>query len=118
MDEFTKPPDAYVVSAYDVPLRENPMLRGRWARVVDGSGRGLIVAAGRLAAGEDSGWHDHPEDEAFIVLAGRGIVRWRLAGDEHEHPVEPGAVFYKRGGISHSMQASADGELVGIGCKV
>jgi len=118
MPETARSPDAWVVSAYEVPLHENPMLRGRWARILDESARGLIVAAGRLAPGEDSGWHDHPEDEVFIVLDGRGVVRWRLDDAEHEYSVSPGSLFYKKGGISHAMRAADDGELIGIGCKV
>ncbi len=112
---------AWVKSIDSVPLKESPLLKGRWARMLDLSApgaRGLIFIVGTIEPGMATGWHDHPEDEVFFVFKGSGVVRWREGGNEHEAAVEPGSAFFKRGGIPHEMEARGDEPLVGVGIKV
>lgn len=112
---------AWVKSVDSVQLKESPLLKGKWARMLDLSApdaRGLIFIVGTIEPGTVTGWHDHPEDELFFVFKGRGVVRWRIGAAEHEAVVEPGSAFFKRGGIPHEMEAQGDEPLVGVGIKV
>jgi quercetin dioxygenase-like cupin family protein len=78
----------------------------------------LIFIVGTIEPGMATGWHEHPEDEVFFVFKGRGVVRWRIGDVQHEAAVEPGAAFFKRGGIPHEMEALGDEPLTGVGIKV
>lgn len=112
---------AWVKKIDSVELKDSPLLKGKWARMLDLSTpdtRGLIFIVGTIEPGMATGWHDHPEDEVFFVFKGRGVVRWRLGAVEHEAAVEPGSAFFKRGGISHEMEALGDEPIVGVGIKV
>ncbi|MBE2269531.1 MAG: cupin domain-containing protein [Anaerolinea sp.] len=112
---------AWVKSIDSVELKGSALLKGKWARMVDLSSpqaRGLIFIVGEIEPGMATGWHEHPEDEVFLVLSGHGVVRWRLEDQQYEAAVEPGSAFFKRGGIAHEMEASTDAPLFGIGVKV
>ena len=111
---------AWVKSIDEAPLKEVAMIRGRWGRMVELTGdgeSGLILAVGRMEPGTVAGWHDHPEDEVFLVFQGRGKVRWRIGDQEFEAEVGPGSAFFKRGGIPHNMEVTGDETLVGVGVK-
>lgn len=112
--------NAWVQNIEDVELQDVSWLAGQWRRIVDLSQAGqsgLILAVGRLEPGEVADWHEHPEDEVFLVFKGRGVVRWRIDGEEFEAPVEPGSAFFKLGGVPHQMVVVGDEPLIGIGCK-
>lgn len=112
---------AWVQTIEDVELASIPWLTGKWRRLVDRSEpgkRGLIFAFGRLEPGEIADWHEHPEDEVFFVFKGRGVVRWRIDGEEFEAEVEPGSAFFKVGSIPHQMAVIGEQALIGVACKV
>ena len=112
---------AWVKSIDGVTLKESPLLKGQWARMLDMSApgvRGMIFIVGRIEPGLATGWHEHPEDEIFFVFKGRGVVRWRIGDEQYESPVEPGSAFFKRGGIAHEMEAFGDEPLTGVGIMV
>ena len=95
-------------------------IAGKWKRYLDSSetGERLISGMGRLEPGEDMGWHSHPEEELFFVLAGQGIVRWEVDGQIYESTVEPHVGFYKVGNVPHQMVNTGSEPLIGIFTKV
>ena len=97
-----------------------PGIAGRFKRYVDShdTGERLIHGLGRLEPGEDMGWHSHPEEEAFFVISGRGVVRWKVNDEIHEAEVGPYCVFYKVGGVPHQMVNTGSEPLVGVVSKV
>jgi mannose-6-phosphate isomerase-like protein (cupin superfamily) len=101
-------------------LSPAPEIAGRFKRYVDGSqtGERLIHGLGRLEPGEDMGWHSHPEEEAFFVIYGRGMVRWKVNDEVHEAEVGPNCAFYKVGGVPHQMVNTGSEPLVGVVAKV
>jgi mannose-6-phosphate isomerase-like protein (cupin superfamily) len=64
------------------------------------------------------GWHSHPEEEAFFVISGRGIVRWKVNDEIHEAEIGPNCAFYKVGGVPHQMVNTGSEPLVGVVAKV
>ena len=101
-------------------LSSVPGIAGRFKRYVDGSqtGERLIHGLGRLEPGEDMGWHSHPEEEAFFVISGRGMVRWKVKDQVHEAEIGPNCAFYKVGGVPHQMVNTGSEPLVGVVAKV
>lgn len=95
-------------------------IQGRWKRYVDPKETGwrLISGLGRLEPGEDMGWHNHPEEEVFVVISGIGLVRWEEDGQIMEAEVGPGYAFYKEGNVPHQMVNTGIEPLVGIASKV
>ena len=113
--------NAWVQNIENVELQSISWLAGQWRRLVDRSQAGqpgLIFAVGRLEPGEVAAWHEHPEDEVFLVVRGHGVVRWRLGEEEFEAAVEPGSAFFKVGGVPHQMTVVGEEPLIGVGCKV
>lgn len=71
-------------------------------------GAGTIAADfGRIAPGGETAPHNHDEAEAFIVLAGQGMV----VADGTAHPVGPGAVALFEPFESHVLRNTGDDEL-------
>lgn len=101
-------------------LSPAPGIAGRFKRYVDGvdTGERLIHGLGRLEPGEDMGWHSHPEEEAFFVISGHGVVRWEVNGEIHEAEVGPYSTFYKVGGVRHQMVNTGSEPMVGVVAKV
>jgi quercetin dioxygenase-like cupin family protein len=101
-------------------LSSIPGIAGRFKRYVDNrdTGERLIHALGRLEPGEDMGWHSHPEEEAFFVISGHGVVRWKVNDEVHEAEVGPFCTFYKVGGVPHQMVNTGSEPLIGVASKV
>ena len=95
-------------------------IAGRFKRYVDScdTGERLIHGLGRLEPGEDMGWHSHPEEEAFFVISGQGLVRWKENDEIHEAEVYPYCTFYKVGGVPHQMVNTGTEPLIGVVTKV
>jgi len=113
-------PIVWVKEYKDDELSPAPGIAGRFKRYVDSSdtGQRLIHGLGRLEPGEDMGWHSHPEEEAFFVISGRGVVRWEVNGEIHEAEVGPYCAFYKVGGVPHQMVNTGSEPLIGVVAKV
>jgi len=101
-------------------LSPTPGIAGRFKRYVDNrdTSERLIHGMGYLEPGEDMGWHSHPEEEAFFVISGRGVVRWKVNDEVHEMEVEPYCTFYKVGGVPHQMVNTGTEPLIGVVAKV
>ena len=95
-------------------------IAGRWKRYVDAHeiGERLISGMGRLDPGEDMGWHSHPEEELFFVIAGHGVVRWEVDSIIQEAEIGPLSGFYKVGNVPHQMVNTGSEPLIGIFAKV
>ena len=106
------------ISSKDLEARAG--LGGRWRRFIspDKANAGLIVAMGELQAGEEMGWHTHPEPEAFFVIEGHGEAQWREGNEEHTAEMNAGTAFFKIGGIPHNMINRGSVPLRGLGIKV
>jgi mannose-6-phosphate isomerase-like protein (cupin superfamily) len=104
----------------DDELAPFPGIAGRFKRYVDSkdTGERLIHGLGRLEPGEDMGWHSHPEEEAFFVISGHGVMRWKVDDEIHEAEVGPNFVFYKVGGVPHQMVNTGTEPLIGVVSKV
>lgn len=113
-------PIVWVKQYTEGELSSVPGIAGRWKRYLDSreTGGRLISGLGRLEPGEDMGWHSHPEEEVFFVLAGHGTVRWEVDNQVHEAEVKPGCAFYKVGRIPHQMVNTGTEPLVGVFAKV
>ena len=113
-------PIVWVKEYKEDELSPAPGIAGRFKRYVDGSktGERLIHGLGRLEPGEDMGWHSHPEEEAFFVISGGGLVRWKVNDEVHEAEVGPNCAFYKVGGVPHQMVNTGSEPLVGVVAKV
>ena len=113
-------PIVWVKQYKEEELSPVPGIAGRWKRYVDSreTNERLISGLGRLEPGEDMGWHSHPEEEVFFVLAGHGTVRWKVNDQVHEAEVEPGSAFYKVGNVPHQMVNTGTEPLLGIFAKV
>lgn len=113
-------PIVWVKEYKEDELSPAPGIAGRFKRYVDGSqtGERLIHGLGRLEPGEDMGWHSHPEEEAFFVISGRGVVRWKVNDEVQEAEVGPNCAFYKVGGVPHQMVNTGSEPLVGVVAKV
>jgi quercetin dioxygenase-like cupin family protein len=95
-------------------------IAGVWKRFIDASREngGLIAGLGRLAPGEDMGYHAHSESEVFFILEGEGEARWKIGEKEYMAALKPGVAFYKLGGVQHSMVNTGATDLVGFVAKV
>lgn len=95
-------------------------IKGRFKRYSNPSkpGQRLISALGVLAPFEDMGWHSHPEEEAFTVVSGNGLVRWKIDDQVFEATISPGFTFYKEGNVPHQMLNTGAEPLVGVVAKV
>jgi quercetin dioxygenase-like cupin family protein len=67
--------------------------------------------------GQRLGWHSHPEEEVFIAISGKGLVRWKVDEQLFEAELPPRCAFYKEGGIPHQMLNPGDEPFVGIFAK-
>jgi quercetin dioxygenase-like cupin family protein len=106
------------------PFREEELgpvkgIKGKFKRFINPKkpGQRLVAGLGILAPGEDMGWHSHPEEEVFIAISGRGLVRWKVDGQLFEADLPPLCAFYKEGGIPHQMLNPGDEPFVGIFAK-
>ena len=97
-----------------------PGIKGSFERFINPSkpNQHLVCALGRLDPGEDMGWHSHPEEEAFIIISGRGLVRWKVNDQIHEAEVGYLDAFYKEGNVPHQMVNNYSEPLLGIAVKV
>jgi len=92
---------------------------GSWVRMVQPSAenRGLVMGVGELPPGVSMGWHAHPQPEVFFVVSGLGEAQWEEEGARRSAPLEPGAAFYKVGGIAHCMVNTGTETLIGVFVK-
>ncbi len=68
----------------------------------------LSLGLYRLAAGEADPQQPHAEDEAYVVLSGRG----RLRVGEIEHDVAPGTVVHVAARVPHAFHSLVEDLLV------
>lgn len=101
-------------------LREVPHMFGRYKRAIHPGveNLGMILGLAELAPGEDTGWDEHPEPEAFYVLDGEGTGVWIEDGVEFRTPLRTGHLFYKVGGIRHRVINGENGVLRGLYFKI
>jgi len=95
-------------------------IAGWWKRYIDAHeiGERLISGMGRLDPGENMGWHSHPEEELFFVIAGHGVVRWEVNSIIQEAEIGPLSGLYKVGNVPHQMVNTGSEPLIGIFAKV
>jgi quercetin dioxygenase-like cupin family protein len=112
--------EAWVKQYRQDELKPVPGIKGKFKRYANPSkpGQRLISGLGRLEPGEDMGWHSHPEEEAFTVISGKGLVRWKINDQIFEAEISPGFSFYKEGGVPHQMVNTGDEPMVGVVAKV
>jgi quercetin dioxygenase-like cupin family protein len=67
----------------------------------------LTLGVARLAPGKVLRAHRHEQPEAYLVLAGSGIVTI----DGSAHAVGPGTAVFVAGNAVHSVEATGDADL-------
>jgi transcriptional regulator with XRE-family HTH domain len=60
-----------VVRASERPRRKLPQSSGAMTQVDGGVARDIAIFEGRMAAGQRTGFHEHPGDEHHVILSGR-----------------------------------------------
>lgn len=98
------------------PLKMNVDARGSFTEILRTKERGQFsVNISRPGITKGNHWH-HTKNEKFLVVSGRGVIRFRRVGDErvYEYPVsgEELTVIDIPVGYTHSIENLGDTDLV------